>query len=207
MRQMESERGNGFRMDQTSGPDSGMLTAPAREIGPNTPELPALKPFPAVSLGDKYDLGHNRIFVSGTQAIVRLLLMQKDRDRQAGRNTAGYVTGYRGSPLGGIDQQLARIQPLLDQNDIVFRPGLNEDLAATAVWGTQQAEMRGEGKYDGVFATGTPKVRVSIVRATFSVMPISQVPRSSAASLRSWATITPRNPRPRRTRASFISLM
>jgi indolepyruvate ferredoxin oxidoreductase len=83
---------------------------------------------------------------------VRLLLMQKERDRLAGLNTAGLITGYRGSPLGGIDQQMHRAKSVFDPNDIKFVPGLNEDLAATAIWGAQQAEIRGEGKYDGVFA-------------------------------------------------------
>ena len=105
-----------------------------------------------ISLDDKYDLGQSRIFVSGTQAIVRLLLLQKERDRAAGLNTAGLVTGYRGSPLGGIDHQMLRAGKLLGEENILFQPGLNEDLAATAVWGSQQAEMRGEGRYDGVFA-------------------------------------------------------
>ena len=108
----------------------------------------ALKP---VSLDDKYDLSQERIFVSGTQALVRLALMQKERDRRAGLNTAGYVTGYRGSPLGGLDQQFMRAEKVLKANDIKFMSGLNEDLAATALWGSQQAELRGEGKYDGVF--------------------------------------------------------
>ncbi len=106
----------------------------------------------SVSLADKYDLGKSRVFISGTQAIVRLLLMQKELDRRAGLNTAGFVTGYRGSPIGGLDQQLSRAGKLLTANDIVFKPGLNEDLAATAVWGAQQAEIRHEGKYDGVFS-------------------------------------------------------
>ncbi len=105
-----------------------------------------------VSLDDKYDLEKDRIFISGTQAVVRSALMQKARDRAAGLNTAGYVSGYRGSPIGGLDQQLMRLGPLLAENDIVFQPGINEDLAATAIWGTQQAEMRGEGRYDGVFS-------------------------------------------------------
>ena len=105
-----------------------------------------------VSLADKFDLGATRVLLSGTQAIVRLMLLQKARDRAAGHNTAGFVTGYRGSPVGAIDQQMQRAGSLLDANDIVFQPGLNEDLAATACWGTQQAEMRGEGKHDGVFA-------------------------------------------------------
>ncbi|MFG1343659.1 indolepyruvate ferredoxin oxidoreductase family protein [Xanthobacter autotrophicus DSM 431] len=108
----------------------------------------ALKP---VSLDDKYNLSQERVFVSGTQALVRLALMQKERDRRAGLNTAGYVTGYRGSPLGGLDQQFLRAEKILKANDIKFQPALNEDLAATALWGSQQAELRGEGKYDGVF--------------------------------------------------------
>ncbi len=104
-----------------------------------------------VSLDDKYDLGKSLVFLSGIQALVRLMLMQKARDEAAGLNTAGYVSGYRGSPLGGLDQQFERAKKLLDPHHIVFVPGLNEDLAATALWGTQQAEMRGEGAYDGVF--------------------------------------------------------
>lgn len=105
----------------------------------------------SVSLDDKYDLSQERLFVSGTQALVRLALMQKARDRQAGLNTAGYVTGYRGSPLGGLDQQFTRAEKILKANDIKFQSGLNEDLAATALWGSQQAELRGEGRFDGVF--------------------------------------------------------
>ena len=105
----------------------------------------------SVTLDDKYDLTKDRVFVSGTQAVVRLALMQKERDRRAGLNTGGYITGYRGSPLGGLDQQMGRSRKLLKANDIVFQPGLNEDLAATALWGSQQAEIRGEGAYDGVF--------------------------------------------------------
>ncbi|MBI4273143.1 MAG: indolepyruvate ferredoxin oxidoreductase family protein [Rhizobiales bacterium] len=104
-----------------------------------------------VSLDDKYDLGQGRVFVTGYQAIIRLCLMQKARDRRAGLNTAGYVTGYRGSPLGGLDQQFVRAARQLTAADVKFHPGLNEDLAATALWGTQQAELRGEGKFDGVF--------------------------------------------------------
>jgi indolepyruvate ferredoxin oxidoreductase len=104
-----------------------------------------------VTLDDKYDLEKSRIFVTGYQALVRLCLMQKERDRRAGLNTAGYVTGYRGSPLGGLDQQFQRAKAWLQKSDVVFQAGINEELAATAVWGTQQAELRGEGKYDGVF--------------------------------------------------------
>ncbi len=108
----------------------------------------ALRP---VTLDDKYDLGQDRVFVTGYQALVRLTLMQKERDRRAGLNTAGYVTGYRGSPLGLLDYQFQRAAIHLNKSDILFHPGINEDLAATALWGTQQAELRGEGKFDGVF--------------------------------------------------------
>ncbi len=104
-----------------------------------------------VGLDDKYDLTKRQIFVTGYQALIRLCLMQKERDRLAGLNTAGFVTGYRGSPLGGLDNQFIRARKFLEPNDILFQAGLNEDLAATALWGTQQAELRGEGKYDGVF--------------------------------------------------------
>lgn len=104
-----------------------------------------------VSLNDKFDLAAGDIFLSGTQALVRLAMMQAARDREAGHNTAGYVTGYRGSPLGGLDQQFARARKALGP-DILFQPALNEDLGATAVWGTQQANLSGEGRYDGVFA-------------------------------------------------------
>jgi len=105
----------------------------------------------SVSLDDKFDLGKDRVFVSGSQAVVRLMTMQKERDRRADLNTAGYITGYRGSPLGGIDMAFWRAKKVLDQHDVVFQPGINEDLAATALWGSQQAQLRGDGKYDGVF--------------------------------------------------------
>ncbi|MGN6573819.1 MAG: indolepyruvate ferredoxin oxidoreductase family protein, partial [Pseudolabrys sp.] len=104
-----------------------------------------------VSLDDKYDLGQSQVFVTGYHALIRALLMQKERDRRAGINTGGYVTGYRGSPLGGLDQQMVRAGRPLAAADIKFQPGINEELAATAIWGSQQAELRGEGKFDGVF--------------------------------------------------------
>src|SRR5258706_4900883 len=104
-----------------------------------------------VSLDDKYDLNQSHVLVTGYQALIRACLMQKERDRQAGINTGGYLTGYRGSPLGGLDQQFIRAGNHLAAADILFQPGLNEELAATALWGSQQAELRGEGKFDGVF--------------------------------------------------------
>ncbi len=105
-----------------------------------------------VALDDKFDLSKERIYVSGAQAIIRMLLMQRERDRLAGLRTAGFVSGYRGSPLGGFDQQLWKARKQLAASDIVFQPGLNEELAATAVWGSQQTELLGEGRHDGVFA-------------------------------------------------------
>ncbi len=104
-----------------------------------------------ISLNDRFDLEMSPVLLNGTQALVRLVLMQKARDRAAGLNTAGLVTGYRGSPLGAVDMQMSKAQKLLSAADVTFQPGLNEDLAATALWGAQQAELRGEGRYDGVF--------------------------------------------------------
>jgi len=106
----------------------------------------------SVALDDKYRLETGRIFITGTQALVRLPLMQHLRDKATGHSTAGYVSGYRGSPLGGYDQQLWAAKKVLAEHHIVFQPGVNEDLAATAIWGTQQAHFHGENKYDGVFA-------------------------------------------------------
>ncbi|MCF3974590.1 indolepyruvate ferredoxin oxidoreductase family protein [Paracoccus salsus] len=104
------------------------------------------------SLADRFELSKSHVLLNGTQALVRLMLMQAARDKAAGLNTAGYVTGYRGSPLGAVDLQMMREGKRLTQANVLFQPGLNEDLAATAIWGSQQAELRGEGKYDGVYA-------------------------------------------------------
>jgi indolepyruvate ferredoxin oxidoreductase len=104
-----------------------------------------------VVLDDKYTLESGRVFLTGVQALVRLPITQKLRDRRDGLNTAGYISGYRGSPLGTYDGELGKAAKHLEAADIRFLPGVNEDLAATAVWGTQQAEIGGEGKFDGVF--------------------------------------------------------
>ncbi len=104
-----------------------------------------------VSLEDKYTLQSGRIYLSGIQALVRVPLMQRNRDRAAGHNTAGFISGYRGSPLGGYDSALWQAEHLLAQYDIHFQPGLNEDLAATAVWGSQQVGLFPGAKVDGVF--------------------------------------------------------
>ena len=103
-----------------------------------------------VSLDDRYELEHGRVFMNGLHALTRLPLVQMKRDRAAGLNTAAFISGYRGSPLGGYDQVLMREQKRLKENNIVFQPGVNEDLAATAIWGTQQAHMSPGAKHDGV---------------------------------------------------------
>jgi indolepyruvate ferredoxin oxidoreductase len=104
-----------------------------------------------VTLEQKYTLEKGRIYLTGIQALVRLALLQRERDARAGLNTAGFVSGYRGSPLGGLDQAMAAAHQHLERHHVVFRPGVNEDLAATAVWGTQQVNLFAGAKYDGVF--------------------------------------------------------
>ena len=105
-----------------------------------------------VSLDDKYTATNGMIYLSGVQALVRLPLMQRQRDLAAGLNTAGFISGYRGSPLGGLDQTLWKTKKYLESQHVKFVPGVNEDLAATAVWGTQQVDLIGPSNYDGVFA-------------------------------------------------------
>ncbi|KDP83930.1 indolepyruvate ferredoxin oxidoreductase [Cupriavidus sp. SK-3] len=106
----------------------------------------------SVTLDDKYTLEKGRVYLSGTQALVRLPMLQKARDRAAGLNTAGFISGYRGSPLGGVDQALWKAKKHLAASDVVFQPGVNEDLAATAVWGTQQVNLFPDATRDGVFS-------------------------------------------------------
>ena len=105
-----------------------------------------------VSLEDKYDLAKDRAYITGIEALVRLPLLQHQKDLEAGLNTAGFVSGYRGSPVGTVDQAMWRAREHLTEHNIEFRPGVNEDLAATAVWGTQQVHLLPNPKYDGVFA-------------------------------------------------------
>ncbi|NQU61083.1 MAG: indolepyruvate ferredoxin oxidoreductase family protein [Rhodospirillales bacterium] len=104
-----------------------------------------------VTLDDKYIFDEGRVFLTGTQALVRLALIQRRRDVAAGLNTAGYVTGYRGSPLGAIDREFGRAQNHLRDHHVKFHPAVNEDLAATALWGSQQVNLFEGGHYDGVF--------------------------------------------------------
>ena len=103
------------------------------------------QPLADVRLSDRFDLEKPTVLLNGAQAVARLVLMQKARDRKAGLNTGGFITGYRGSPVGGLDLQFVRLKKEFAASDIHFEPGLNEELAATALWGAQQAEMRGEG--------------------------------------------------------------
>ncbi len=111
----------------------------------------------ATGFDESYQLEHRytresgRVYLSGVQALVRLPLMQRHRDRAAGLDTAGFISGYRGSPLGGYDMALWQAKALLEEHHVHFEPGVNEDLAATAVWGSQQANLLEGARYDGVF--------------------------------------------------------
>ena len=104
-----------------------------------------------VTLADKYDLKANPVFITGVQALVRLLMTQADMDKTNGLNTAGFVSGYRGSPLGSLDFALWSARLEIEKANVRFQPGLNEDLAATSVWGSQQSDIFGDARYDGVF--------------------------------------------------------
>lgn len=106
----------------------------------------------SVTLEDKYTQASGRVYMTGTQALVRLLLAQKQRDVAQGLNTGGFVSGYRGSPLGAVDQELWKARKHLDAHNIKFVPGLNEELAATSVWGSQMLSLDAQVKVDGVFA-------------------------------------------------------
>ena len=105
----------------------------------------------AVSLDDKYALDTTRAYMTGVEALVRLPMLQHQRDLERGLNTAGFISGYRGSPLGTVDQAMWKAKSFLDKHNIHFQPGVNEDLAATAVWGSQQVNFSEGAKYDGVF--------------------------------------------------------
>ncbi len=108
-------------------------------------------PLDNYELADRYRRESGRVLLTGTQALVRIPLMQRTLDRAAGLNTAGYVSGYRGSPLGMVDQELWRAKRFLEENGIEFLPAVNEDLAATAILGTQQVETDPDKTVDGVF--------------------------------------------------------
>src|ERR1700754_556344 len=115
----------------------------------------AVTPVPLVfgdyALEDRYRLEKGRVYMTGIQALGRLPMMQRRRDLAAGLNTGGFISGYRGSPLGMYDHALWTAKRYLKENNIHFQPGLNEDLAATAVWGTQQVNLFPSATVDGVF--------------------------------------------------------
>ena len=119
---------------------------PAVPVVPVDPDA-----HPVVTLDDKYLLDHGRVYLTGTQALVRLPMIQRQRDLAAGLNTAGFISGYRGSPLGAYDQALWKAKKFLKEKHVFFTPGVNEELAATAVWGSQQVGLFAGAKYDGVF--------------------------------------------------------
>ncbi|MEY2631912.1 MAG: hypothetical protein RIR00_566, partial [Pseudomonadota bacterium] len=104
------------------------------------------------TLDDKYRLASGRVYLNGIQALARLPMLQRERDQAAGLNTAGFISGYRGSPLGGLDQALWKAREHLAAHQVVFQPGINEDLAATACWGSQQVGLFPDARYEGVFA-------------------------------------------------------
>ena len=105
-----------------------------------------------VALDDKYALDSGRVYLTGVQALVRLLILQRQRDKAAGLDTGGFVSGYRGSPLGGLDQALWKASKFLERANVKFQPGLNEDMAATSIWGTQQLNLHPGATVDGVYA-------------------------------------------------------
>ena len=105
-----------------------------------------------ISLQSKYTLTDEAVLINGNQALVRMLLLRRELDERAGLDTAGFVTGYRGSPIGGFDAELWRSRELLDSHNIRFQPGVNEDLAATAITGTQQLDALPNPQVEGVFS-------------------------------------------------------
>lgn len=129
----------------TSHSEHSQADAAQAGSSPGIPELDNYK------LEDRYLRESGRVFMTGSQALVRIPLMQAALDRKLGLNTAGMVSGYRGSPLGAYDQALWQAQPLLDENHIDFVPAVNEDLAATIMLGTQQVETDDDRQVDGVF--------------------------------------------------------
>jgi indolepyruvate ferredoxin oxidoreductase len=139
--------------------DAHKAPHPAFHLHPETHPMNAPLPdhirkaLETVTLDDKYALDHGQAFMSGVQALVKLPMLQRLRDQYIGKNTAGFVSGYRGSPLGGYDQALVKAEKYLKTQNIVFQPGVNEELAATAIWGTQQLGFAppGSNKFDGVF--------------------------------------------------------
>ena len=157
------------------------------------------------TLDHKYTRNEGRIYLSGVQALVRLPLMQRLRDAAEGIDSAGFVSGYRGSPLGGFDLELWRARKHLEAAKVKFTPGLNEDLGATMVWGTQQTNLFPGANVQGVFGMWYGKGPAWTAAATCSSMPMPPAPRATAACWR-WPPMTmPAAVRPCRTAAKTNS--
>src|SRR6266702_2972285 len=152
---------------------------------PREVRMDAIPSLDTYELSDRYDREEGRVFLTGTQAIVRIALDQARRDRAAGLNTAGFISGYRGSPLGGIDLELWRIPERLKRDAIEFLPAVNEDLAATAVLGSQQVETQADREVDGVCTARAPASTAPAMRSS-TAMPTA--PRRMAACWWSPAT-------------------
>ena len=156
----------------------------------------------AVTLDDKYTLASGRVYLNGIQALTRLLLMQRVRDAAAGLNTAGFVSGFQGSPLNNMDKTLWEAHDLLQQHHVHFQPGQNEELAAMGVWGAQQVSLDPIRATRACSPCGTASGRASPGAATCCCTATPPVPRRAAASCSCAATITwrARRPSPRRAR-------
>ena len=134
-----------------------------------------------VSLDDKYSIESGRIFVTGVQALARIPMVQRQRDVLEGLNTAGFISGYCGSPVGGFDQQLWRAKKFLEQNHIRFQPGLNEDLAASAIWEASRLICTKVESMTVSSPSGMVRGQASIDAVTFLNMAICQARQSTAA--------------------------
>jgi indolepyruvate ferredoxin oxidoreductase len=130
-------------------PKGGDPVPAESETDVGTAELPA-SAWRQVTLTDKYDQTYGRVFLTGVQALVRLALDQRRADVKRGLNTATFISGYQGSPLAGFDQELGRHKQRLQEHEVVHQPGLNEELAATSVWGSQLSQQLPDPSYDGV---------------------------------------------------------
>ncbi|MEZ5727751.1 MAG: hypothetical protein R3E48_07040 [Burkholderiaceae bacterium] len=153
----------------------------------------------------RYESEQGRVFLTGTQALVRVLVDQARRDARAGLKTGGFVSGYRGSPLGGVDLELWRAASVIGEHGIEFLPAVNEDLAATAVLGSQQVETNPKRTVDGVFALWYGKGPGSTAPATRYAMAMPMAARRTAASWWWRATTTAACPRRCRTSPTWPS--
>ena len=158
-----------------------------------------LRPY---ELSDNLRATQGTVWLTGTQALVRLMLMQRALDDAAGLKTAGFVSGYRGSPLGMVDQQMWKAKAALDAAGVNFLPAINEDLAATACLGTQRVALDAKRRVDGVYARGTARARGWTARATRSSTATSTAAVRWAACWRYAATTTAASRRRCRIRAT-----